>query len=138
MNYYKYSFKCKKCGFVLYAPNLNGDYSDECFNCNSKEFKRRYLADFLRLFKYLFTNAFEWAIDKIRQIFWPAVLFIGVLCLGGGIMYSIYWFNENECDRVHNLGYDTDFDFFGGCYVKVNGQWMPFKFQGVNVITEGK
>ena len=138
MKYYKYSFKCKKCGLVLYAPNLSGDYIDECYNCNSKEFKRRYLADFLRLFKYLFTNAFEWAIDKIRQIFWPAVLVIGVLCLGGGIMYSLYWFNENECDRVHNLGYETDFGFYGGCYVKVNGHWIPIKNHGVNVITEGK
>ena len=33
MNYYKYSFKCKKCGLVLYAPNLSGDYIDECYNC---------------------------------------------------------------------------------------------------------
>ena len=134
MNYYKYSFKCKKCGFVLYAPNLNGDYSDECYNCNSKEFKRRYLADFLRPFIYLF----KWVIDKIKRIFFSAVLIIGVLCLWFGIIYSVCWFNKNECDRVHNLGYDTDFDFFGGCYVKVNGQWMPFKIQGVNVITEGK
>lgn len=75
---------------------------------------------------------------KIKQIFWHAVLVIGGLLLCGGIMYSVYWFNKNECDRVHNLGNETDFDFFGGCYVKVNGQWMPFKIHGVNVITEGK
>lgn len=75
---------------------------------------------------------------KIKQIFWHAVLVIGGLLLCGGIMYSVYWFNKNECDRVHNLGHETDFDFFGGCYVKVNGQWMPFKIHGVNVITEGK
>lgn len=137
MTYYKYSFKCQKCGLVLYAPKLSGDYIDECYNCDSKEFKRRYLVDFLRLLKYLFTNALKWAIDKIHQ-FWPAILVIGVLCLWGGIMYSIYWFNNNECDRVHNLGYETDFDFFGGCYVKVNGHWIPFKIHGVNVITEGK
>ena len=138
MNYYKYSFKCKKCGHVVYAPKLSWYDIDECSHCESKEFKRRYLADFLRLFKYLFTNAFEWAIDKIRQIFWPAVLVIGVLCLWGGIIYSIYWFNENECDRVHNLGYETDFGFYGGCYVKVDGHWIPIKNYGVNVITEGK
>ena len=132
--YYKYSFKCKKCGLVLYAPKLSGDYIDECYSCNCKEFKRRYLADFLRLLKYLFTNVFKWAKDKIEK-FWPVVLIIAI-CIGFG--YSIYWFNKNECDRVHNLGYETDFDFFGGCYVKVNGHWIPFKIQGVNVITEGK
>ena len=134
MTYYKYSFKCQKCGLVLYAPKLSGDYIDECYNCDSKEFKRRYLVDFLRLLKHLFAMA----IDKIKQFFWPAVLIIGGLCLWGGIMYSVYWFNKNECDRVHNLGYETDFDFFGGCYVKVNGHWIPFEIQGVNVITEVK
>lgn len=134
MMYYKYSFKCKKCGLVTYAPNLSGDYIDGCYNCNSKEFKRRYLADFFRLLKDLFTNVFEWAKDK----FWLAVLVIGGLCLWGGIMYCVYSFNKNECDRVHNLGYETDFDFYGGCYVKVNGHWIPFEIQGVNVITEGK
>lgn len=136
--YCKYSFKCKQCGLVLYAPNLSGDYIDECYNCNSKDFKRRYLADFFRLLKYLFTNVFEWAIDKIQQYFWPAVIVICGLCLWGGIMYSVYWFNQNECDRVHDLGYETDFGFYGGCYVKVNGHWIPFEIHGVNVITEGK
>lgn len=135
---YKYSFKCKKCGLVLYSPTLSGDYIDECINCNSKDFKRRYLADFLRLLKNLFTNAFKWAIDKIKKVFWPAVLFIVIALLCLSIPYSCYWFNKNECDRVHGLGYDTDFDFFGGCYVKVNGHWIPFEIHGVNVITEGK
>lgn len=73
-----------------------------------------------------------------KKFFLHAILVIGGLLICGGTMYSVYWFNKNECDRVHNLGYETDFDFFGGCYVKVNGQWMPFKIQGVNVITENK
>lgn len=73
-----------------------------------------------------------------EQNFWPIVLIICGLCLWGGIMYSVYWFNEKECDRVHDLGYETDFDFYGGCYVKVNGHWIPFEIHGVNVITEGK
>ena len=136
--YYKYSFKCKNCGLVTYAPNLSGDYIDGCYNCNGKEFKRRYLTDFLRLLKYLFTNAFKWVIDKIGDFFRPAVSIIVGLCLCGGIIYCVYLFNKNECDRVHNLGYETDFDFYGGCYVKVNGHWIPFKIHGVNVITEGK
>lgn len=71
----------------------------------------------------------------IKQIFWPAVLIIG-LC--GGIVYSVYLFNKNKCDRVHELGYETDFNFYGGCYVKVNGHWIPFEIHGVNVITEVK
>lgn len=79
-------------------------------------------------------SQFKW----IQQYFWPAVLVIGGLCLCGGIMYFDYWFNKNECDRVHDLGYETDFGFFGGCYVKVNGHWIPFEIHGVNVITEGK
>ena len=128
--YYKYSFKCKNCGLVTYAPNLSGDYIDECYNCNGKEFKRRYLADFLRLLKYLFKRA----IDK----FWPAVFIFVIICVCFGFGYSVYWFNKNECDRVHNLGYETDFGFYGGCYVKVNGHWIPFEIHGVNVITEGK
>lgn len=136
--YYKYSFKCKKCGCVFGTQNLSGDYIDECYNCNSREIKRRYLADFFRLLKYLITNVFNWVKDKIGDFFWPAVLVIGGLCLWGGIMYSVYWFNKNECDRVHDLGYETDFGFFGGCYVKVNGHWIPFEIHGVNVITEGK
>lgn len=136
--YCKYSFKCKKCGLVIYAQNLSGGYIDECYNCDSKEFKRLYLADFLRLLKHLFTNAFKWVKDKIEDFFWPAVLVIGGLCFWGGIMYSVYLFNKKECDRVHNLGYETDFGFYGGCYVKVNGHWIPFEIHGVNVITEGK
>lgn len=103
-----------------------------------KDLKKKPIKLDFRLLKYLFTNVFEWAIDKIQQYFWPAVLVIGGLCLWGGIMYSVYWFNKNECDRVHNLGYDTDFGFYGGCYVKVNGHWIPFEIHGVNVITEGK
>lgn len=73
-----------------------------------------------------------------KKIFWPAVLIIVLVGSCFGIIYLDYWYNENECDRVHNLGHETDFDFFGGCYVKVNGQWMPFKIKGMNVITEGK
>lgn len=73
-----------------------------------------------------------------EEFFLPAVIIIVILCACFGIVYLDYWFNKSECVRVHNLGYETDFDFFGGCYVKVNGQWMPFKIQGVNVITEGK
>ena len=140
MNYYKnsfkYSFKCKDCGLVVYSPKLSGDYLDECCNCKSKEFKRRYLADFFRPFIYRFIKAIELVIDKIKQIFWPCVIVLLVLLLIFGIPYISYSFNKNECKRIHNLGYETDFDFFGGCYVKVNGRWMPFKIQGVNVITE--
>lgn len=138
MKYYKYSFKCKKCGLVVYSPRLSGDYTDECDKCESKEFKRRYLADFLRLLKYLFTNATEWIIDKIKQFFLPAAIILLVLFLFFGIPYIAYSFNKNECTRVHNLGYETDFDFYGGCYVKVNGRWMPFENMRVNVITEGE
>lgn len=68
----------------------------------------------------------------------PAAIILLVILLSFGIPYIVYSFNKNECERVHNLGYETDFDFYGGCYVKVNGQWMPFKIQGVNVITDGK
>lgn len=138
MTHYKYSFKCKNCGLVVYSPKLSGDYIDKCIECECKEFKRRYLADFFRRFIYPFILAIEWAIDKIERIFLPAVIILGVLCFCGGIMYSVYSFNKNECNRVHNLGYETDFDFYGGCFVKVNGRWMPFKIRGVNVITEGK
>lgn len=134
MMFYKYSFKCKKCGLVVYYPKLSGDYIDECDHCESKEFKRRYFADFLRPFIYLF----KLAIDKIIQIFLPAVIVICILLFFGSIVYIPYWFNKNECVRVHNLGYETDFDFFGGCYVKVNGHWIPFEIHGVNVITEDK
>lgn len=142
MKYYKYSFKCKNCGLVVYSPKLSGDYLDECLDCKGKEFKRRYLADFFRPFKYLFIDTFEWVIDKIKRFFWPAVLVLGVLCFAlcfaGGVTYSVYSYKKNECKRVHNLGYETDFDFYGGCYVKVSGQWMQLKNLRVNVITEGK
>ena len=123
MKYYKYSFKCKKCGLVVYATKLSGNYIDECCNCESKKFKIRYLADFVRLFIYLF----KCAIDKIKQIFWPAVLVIGGLLLCGGFMYSIYWFNKSECDRVHNLGYETDFDFSADATSKSTGNGCPSK-----------
>lgn len=83
-------------------------------------------------------NYINWTIYKIKQIFLPAIVIIGGLLFCVGFIYSVYCFNKNECNRVHNLGYETDFDFYGGCYVKVNGQWMPFEIQGVNVITENK
>lgn len=73
-----------------------------------------------------------------KKFFYHADLIIVILCACFGIVYLDYWFNKNECDRVHNMGYETDFDFYGGCYVKVNGHWIPFKIHGVNVITEGK
>ena len=74
--------------------------------------------------------------DFIKDFWWIFVIVVGILMFVFGLMYSVVSFNKHSCDRIHELtGYETNFDFYGGCFIKKNREWLSYdKYMNVNVI----
>lgn len=45
-----------------------------------------------------------------------------------GVLYgTLFWWPSFECEqRLRMSGHECTWDFFAGCQVKVNGQWVPY------------
>ena len=71
----------------------------------------------------------------IKEWDYLPLILAGLVLLGFFWIYAVISFNKNECDRIHNLtGYETDWDFCGGCYVKKEGEWISYdKYMNVNL-----
>ena len=49
---------------------------------------------------------------------------LGVIVLSYG---SLIWYPRFECEqKVEPSGYECMWDYFAGCQIKVNGQWIPY------------
>lgn len=88
--------------------------------------------DFINFVEKTFGIILGFIID-ILPIF---AIIVGILMFVFGLMYSVVSFNKHSCDRIHELtGYETNFDFYGGCFIKKNGEWLSYdKYMNVNII----
>lgn len=143
---FPYSWKCKECGQVYYTGSIPTNLKNGlgyCFNCKRECFSvRRKKVDFLRkIFNPFFSFcSFVYGVIQRLKKFWPIFVIVfasifGTIC----IVYSAYCFNKNECRRINRLGYETDFDFYGGCFIKKDGEWISFKeYKNIKIIEENR
>lgn len=145
---FPYSWKCKNCGEVYYTGSIPSNLKDGlgyCFNCNKEGLSvRRKKVDFLRkIFNPFFSfcsapsSFVHGVIQWFKKWWWIFAIVFGILFITIGGSYSVYCFDQNECKRLNLLGYETDFDFYGGCFIKKDGEWIPFnKYTNLKIIQE--
>lgn len=114
-----------------------------CWECGSPDSAERYekgdLKENVKNFLYKLKKVPDAAFGRVWRFFkeWNVYLLaiVGVLLFACFFIYSVFYFSRHECDRLHNLtGYDTDWNIFGGCFVKKDGEWISYdKYMNVNI-----
>ena len=132
-------YKCSKCGkrvfFPFYCLPKPQKY-EICCCCGEKVFmKRDRMGDIYSLF-IQFINFVLRIFRNILDFWWIFAIIIGIFWFVFGLMYSVVSFNKHSCDRIHEItGYEINFDFYGGCFIKKNGEWFSYdKYMKVDVI----
>lgn len=136
-------YKCSKCGKRFFFPFFclpKPEKYEICCSCGEKVFmKRDRIGDIYKLFIQFINfvlRIFRNILDFIKKNWWFFAIIVGIFCFVFGLMYSVVSFNKHSCDRIHELtGYETNFDFYGGCYVNKNGEWVSYeKYQNINIL----
>lgn len=62
-------------------------------------------------------------LEFVGQVVLPVAMVMLVLfALVAGLTLSV---NQAYCNQLTELGHETRFEFWGGCYVRAGGQWVP-------------
>ena len=136
------AYKCKKCGNVF---SMSGKMflRTTCWECGCEDGAERYeKGDLKENVKYIlyklkkvpaaaFGRVWRW----IKEWGYLPLILAGLVLLGCFWTYTVFSFSKHECDRLHDLtGYETDWNIYGGCYVKKGGEWINYdKYMNVNL-----
>lgn len=137
------AYKCKKCGNVFAMSGRDFPGGITCWECGGEDSAERYEKGDLKENMLISLYNFKKGLGAFFVRFWRffkewfvyLLAIVGVLLFAYFFIYSVFSFSRHECDRIHNLtGYETDWDIYGGCYVKKDGEWIRYdKYMNVNI-----